>query len=101
MSYGVGQRRSLHLALLWPWCRLAAAALIRPLAWELTYAANATLKKATTKKFIMVMCSGIHTVEKLQVPVTTYHTVDFPLREINSEFLSATENSNSTTAGEK
>ena len=27
-------------ALLWLWCRLAAAALIHPLAWELPYAAS-------------------------------------------------------------
>ena len=36
MSYGVGHRRGLDLALLWP-----AAAPIRPLAWELPYAAGA------------------------------------------------------------
>ena len=32
---GVGPRCSLDLAWLWLWCRRAAAALIRPLAWEL------------------------------------------------------------------
>ena len=31
-------------ALLWLGCRLAATALIRPLAWELTYASGAALK---------------------------------------------------------
>ena len=31
--------------LLWLWCRLAAAALIRPLALELPYAARVALKK--------------------------------------------------------
>ena len=30
---------------LWPWHRLAAAALIQPLAWELTYAASMALKR--------------------------------------------------------
>ena len=30
----VGHRHGLDLALLWLWCRLAAAALIQPLAWE-------------------------------------------------------------------
>ena len=35
MSYGAGHRRGLDLALLWLWCRPAAAAAIRPLAWEL------------------------------------------------------------------
>ena len=33
------------LALLGLWCRTAAAALIRPLAWELSYAAGAGLKR--------------------------------------------------------
>ena len=32
------------LALLWSWHRQAAAAPIRPLAWELPYAADASLK---------------------------------------------------------
>ena len=31
---GVGCRHSSDLVLLWLWCRLAATALIRPLAWE-------------------------------------------------------------------
>ena len=38
-------------ALLWLWYRLAAIALIRPLAWELPYAMRMALKKSThTKK---------------------------------------------------
>ena len=37
MSCGVGHRCTLDPELLWLWCRLAAAALIRLLAWELTY----------------------------------------------------------------
>ena len=35
MSWGVGLRCSLDPALLWLWWRLAAVALILPLAWEL------------------------------------------------------------------
>ena len=31
--------------LLWLWCRLAAAAAIQPLVWELTYAAVVAIKK--------------------------------------------------------
>jgi len=49
-SYAVGCRCSSDLVLQWLWCRLAAAALIRPLAWELPYAAHATLKKQTKKR---------------------------------------------------
>ena len=43
--HGVGYRRGLDLALLWLWRRLAAAAQTHLLAWELPYAADATLKK--------------------------------------------------------
>ena len=35
-------------ALLWLWCRPAAAALTRPLAWELPYAEGVALKKTHT-----------------------------------------------------
>ena len=49
MSCGVGHRRSLDLTLLWLWCRLAATALIRPLAWELPYAMGAALKSKRKK----------------------------------------------------
>ena len=46
MSCGVGCRRGLDPTLLWLWCRLAAIALTRPLAWELPYAKGAALEKA-------------------------------------------------------
>ena len=50
MSCGVVHRCGLDLALLWLWCRLAAVALIGPLAWEPPYAAGAALKRQKTKK---------------------------------------------------
>ena len=50
MSCGVGCRCSLDPELLWLWRRLAATALIRPLAWEPTYAMDAALKKQKDKK---------------------------------------------------
>ena len=37
-------------ALLWLWCRLAAAAVIRPLAWELPYAMGVALKRKEKEK---------------------------------------------------
>ena len=43
VSCGVGHRRGLELVLLWLWRRLAAADLIRPLAWEPPYAVGAAL----------------------------------------------------------
>ena len=50
MSCGVGRRRISDLALPWLWCRPAAIALIRPLAWEPPYAAGAALKRQKRKK---------------------------------------------------
>ena len=49
MSCGVGHRLGLDLAWLWLWCRLAAAALIQPLAWELPYAMDMALKSQKNK----------------------------------------------------
>ena len=50
MSSGVGHTRSLDQALLCLWCRLAAIAPIRPLAWEPTHAASAALERKKKKK---------------------------------------------------
>ena len=43
-SCGIGCRCGFSLALLWLWCRLAAAAPIQPLAWKLPYATGVALK---------------------------------------------------------
>ena len=52
MSCGVVCRHALDLVWLWLWlwCRLAAAALIRPLAWEPPYAASVVLTQTKKKK---------------------------------------------------
>ena len=50
MSCGVGRRRGSDPALLWLWCRVAAAAPIRLPAWGLPYAAGAALNKQKKKK---------------------------------------------------
>ena len=44
MSCAVGQRHGSDPMLLWLWCRPAAVALIRPLAWEPPFAMGAALK---------------------------------------------------------
>ena len=44
VSCGVGHRHGLDLVLLWLWCRPAAVASIRLLAWEPPYAMSAALK---------------------------------------------------------
>ena len=51
MSCGVGHSRSLVSALLWLWCRPAAAAPIRPLAWEPPYAAGVAQKNLKKKMY--------------------------------------------------
>ena len=50
MSCGIGHRCHLDPVFLWLWCRPAAAVPIRPLAWDLTYAAGAALKKKTKRE---------------------------------------------------
>ena len=52
MSCGVGRRCDLQAELLRLWCRLAAVALIQPLAWELPYAAGVALKRQRQKKLL-------------------------------------------------
>ena len=50
VSCGVGRRRGLDPTLLWLWCRPAATALSRPLAWEPPYATGAAQEKTKDKK---------------------------------------------------
>ena len=50
VSCGVGRRRSLDPALSWLWGRLAAAAPIRPLAWEPLHAAAAAPEGKTNRQ---------------------------------------------------
>ena len=69
MSCGVGLRFDSDLALLWLWCRQAATAPIRPLAWEPPYATGAALKKTKQNNsylFIPLQKSGeVSRCEKL------------------------------------
>ena len=64
MSCGVGRRCGLDLALPWLWCRPAAAALIRLLAWEPPHASGSALKRQTkqNKNKNKKTVSGIETV---------------------------------------
>ena len=50
MSCGVVWRCNSDPALLWLWCRPAATALIRTLAWKPPYAASEALKRQKKKK---------------------------------------------------
>ena len=53
VSCDVGHRYGSSLALLWLWHRPAAAVLIRPLAWELSFASGSALKKERGKKIAL------------------------------------------------
>ena len=50
-AFSVSHQESSDLVLLWLWPRLAAAAPIHPLAWELPYAADAALKRLINTHF--------------------------------------------------
>ena len=57
MSCGVGRRLVSDVALLWLWCRPAAAAPIRSLAWKVLYATGAAQKrkkKKTTLAYVVL-----------------------------------------------
>ena len=58
------------LALLWLWFRLAAAAPIRPLAWELPYAAGVALKRKKNSLFcIPPFYLGLGTSINCEIPL--------------------------------
>ena len=61
MSCGVDRSHGSDPALLWLWCRLAATALIRRLAWEPPYAMGAAQEIAKRQK-IKKNCGSIHGV---------------------------------------
>ena len=60
MSCSVGRRCGLDPTLLWLWYRLAATALIRPLAWGPPGAAGATLKSKKKKERKKETAMAIH-----------------------------------------
>ena len=64
MSCGVGHGRGSDPELLWLWCRSAAAAPIRLLAWEPPYASGVALEKTIKKKKRTLCLTG---TEKLLI----------------------------------
>ena len=72
MSCGVGHGCSSDPASLWLWRKLAAVALIQPLAWELPYATHVALKNQTKSKQKIpkhLICTDlIASVDSLQSP---------------------------------
>ena len=77
MNCGIGHRHGLGPVLLWLRCRLAAAALIQSLAWELPYAADAALKKEK-KKCLRVLSPTAPSYSN--VTSTGFQSLPFPSR---------------------
>ena len=74
ISCGVGHRQGSDPTLLWLWCRLAAVALVWPLALELPCATGPALKK---KKSLNSYCS----------PVTVQHVERWVVGTRKSDFI--------------
>ena len=66
MNFGISHRRGSDPALLWLWRRPAATAPIRPLAWELPYAAGVALEEAERQKKKKKKKKGISSLGPVQ-----------------------------------
>ena len=83
MSCGVGHRHGSVLALLWPWCRLVAVALIRPLALGISICLWCGPKKKE-KKTSGVRNVGENAVKRSKFPDIRYtSTRDIMYNKIN------------------
>ena len=63
LSCGVGGRPGSDPALLWPWHRPAAVALLRPLAWEPPYGVGAVLESKKKKKMGVLVLALLQLAE--------------------------------------
>lgn len=75
MSYAIGRRHGSYPLLLWMWCRLAAVASIRPLAWEPPYAVGVALKtkKKTFIEHVPVKFGGFFVTAALPDLIQLYY----------------------------
>ena len=70
MSCGVDNSRGSDPALLWLWCRPAATAPIRPLAWEPPYAAGVVLKRQIIIIIIIMIVFWSHLQKQPESPTS-------------------------------
>ena len=75
---GIGHRHGSDLSLLWLWLWPAAIAVIRPLAWEPSYAVGVALKRQKTKKKSLFQqgpenWKSLHWRDKSLEFLSTYH----------------------------
>ena len=92
MSCGVGGRCGSDLVLLWLWRRLAATALIRPLAWEPPYATGAAQKKKKKKKGEVHICTVKYCIAITKIKIVPFAETWMPLKiiilsEVSQTFL--------------
>ena len=66
MSYGIGCKCGSYLGLLRLWCKLAAVALIQPLAWETPYVTGAALQEKKKNSLFAVYHTYIVHLIKLR-----------------------------------
>ena len=94
MSCGVGHRCGLDLALLWPWRRLEAVALIRPLAWEPPYAEGVALRRTkncpSTEEWIKKMWY-IYVIEYYSAAINKNEILPFPATWMDLEIIILSE----------
>ena len=93
MNCGIGCRHGLDLALLWLWCRPAATAPIRPLAWEPPYATERPKEIAKThthekKKSTIIMrvteTSSLIVIEQAdRKSIRTYSILTIPFVKLD------------------
>ena len=82
MSCTVGRRYSSDPALLWLWHRLATAAQIQPIPWELPYAAGEGLKKSKTKQKKTISTHEQRHVQKYSLHSHIYNIYTYIYTEI-------------------
>ena len=71
VSCDVGHRCGSGHTLLWLWRRLAAAALIRPLAWESPYTVDAALKKNKKNSLHLLTLNS----QSIPLPLSNHRSV--------------------------
>ena len=116
ISCGVGHKCSSDPALLWLWCKPAAAAPIGPLAWELSHATGSALKRKKKKTFyfyllisfspkdhasVLIWLIVLLCLKSSEVSTVVQQVKDLPLLQLWLRFDSCPETSTCCGWGKK